>query len=192
MSQQATARDVLDFWFGSAQDLKLRGAWFRKDAAFDARLRECFGATIATALAGGLREWDGTPSGRLARIVVLDQFTRNTRRDTAQAFAGDALALEAAQAMVDAGLDTALHPVQRVFVYMPFEHAEDAAAQRRAVQLFTVLAATMPECAGYLDYAQRHCRVIERFGRFPHRNAVLGRRSTPQELAYLAQPGSGF
>lgn len=186
------ATKVTDFWFGTAPDYQPRDEWFRKSDAFDAQIHSRFGPTIEAALAGGLHEWDATPQGRLARIVVLDQFTRNVFRGTPRAFAGDALALAAAQEVVDASLDHALHPVWRAFAYMPFEHAEDMAMQDRAVQLFTALAASDPRFEGNLDYAHRHHDVIRRFGRFPHRNAVLGRTSTAEELTYIAQPGSGF
>jgi uncharacterized protein (DUF924 family) len=123
---------------------------------------------------------------------VLDQFTRNAFRGTARAFAGDARALAAAQAMVGAGQDLALPPLRRAFVYLPYEHAESHAMQDEAVRLFTRLAAQAPGFESMLDYAQRHHAVIARFGRFPHRNAALGRASTPDEIAFLAEPGSGF
>jgi uncharacterized protein (DUF924 family) len=184
-------REVLDFWFGPAP-LAQRAEWFRKDAAFDASIRERFGATIEAALAGQLDAWDATPHGTLARIVVLDQFTRNTFRDTARAFAGDAQALAAASALVARGDDQRLAPLERVFAYLPFEHAEDAAIQARSVALFGALAREAPALAGFADYAHRHAVVIERFGRFPHRNAALGRLSTAEENEYLAQPGAGF
>lgn len=191
-----TAQDVLDFWFlppAAAGYGKPRDVWFRKDAAFDASIVARYGPLIEQAVAGGLREWDQQgPLGTLARIIVLDQFTRNAYRATPASFAGDPLALAAARQLVDSGADQALLPAQRWFAYMPFEHAEDARMQERSVALFTALAA---ENAGYedvLDYAHRHRGVIARFGRFPHRNAILGRASTADELEYLAQPGSGF
>lgn len=190
------ANDVLDFWFlppGSDGHGRQRIEWFRKDEAFDAQIRERFGATLDQALAGGLREWDESgPRGVLARILVLDQFTRNAFRNTPQAFAGDALALGAARTLVDSGAHLELAPVERQFVYMPFEHAEDAGMQERAVALFTELAAAHEGFAEALDYAHRHRGVIARFGRFPHRNPILGRASTPEEAEYLRQPGSGF
>jgi uncharacterized protein (DUF924 family) len=191
-----TPQDILDFWFGapgSADDGQARRAWFVKDDAFDALIRARFGATIDAAVAGGLREWDDAgPDGVLARLLVLDQFTRNAWRGTPRSFAGDALALAAAQRLVRDGAERALAPQRRAFVYMPFEHAEDAAMQVRAVELFSALAAAHPGFDQMLDYAQRHRSVIARFGRFPHRNAILGRASTPEELAFLAQPGSRF
>lgn len=203
MNEQAQA--VFDFWFqpgpGQPADAPRR-EWFQKDDAIDREISRRFGALIEQALAGGLLEWDAEgPQAQLARILVLDQFTRNVHRGTPQSFAGDALALQAAQAMVDAGQDVALPPLQRAFVYLPFEHAEDMAMQELAVALYTGMeneerdvasAATLKGIAGMLDYALRHREVIRRFGRFPHRNAILNRPSTAEEQAYLQQPGSGF
>ena len=190
------AHEVNDFWFlppASEGFGKPRGEWFRKDAQFDAAIALRFGGVIAQALAGGLREWDAEgPQGTLARIIVLDQFTRNSARGTAASFAGDALALAAAEALVDSGAHLQLPPVQRWFAYMPFEHAENMAAQERSVALFTALTQAQDGFDGALDFALRHRRVIERFGRFPHRNAILGRASTPAEAEFLTQPGSGF
>jgi uncharacterized protein (DUF924 family) len=191
-----TPRDVLDFWFGapgSPEAGQPRREWFVKKDEFDDVIRTRFGATIDQALAGGLREWDGQgPQGLLARILVLDQFTRNAHRNTPMSFAGDALALAAACALVDSGADRQLPPLRRAFAYMPFEHAEDAYMQERAVELFGVLAADHPGFDEMLDYAHRHRGVIARFGRFPHRNAILGRASTPEEEEFLRQPGSRF
>jgi len=191
-----TAQEVLDFWFGapgSESDGRPRREWFAKNAAFDATIARRFGAAIDRAVAGGLREWDAEgPQGVLARILVLDQFTRNAWRNTPRAFEGDALALIAARELVDSGAHTALPPQQRAFAYMPFEHAEDAVMQERSVALFTALAAEHPGFEDSLDYAQRHRGVIARFGRFPHRNAILGRASTLEEVEFLRQPGSRF
>ena len=191
-----TAQDILDFWFlppGDPGHGATREVWFRKDDAFDAAIAERFGAVVDQAVAGGLREWDDQgPSGTLARILVLDQFTRNAHRGTPASFAGDALALAAAQSLVASGADQALLPVQRWFAYMPFEHAEDASMQEQAVALFEKLGAANEGFDGALDYARKHSDVIARFGRFPHRNPILGRASTPDEIDYLKQPGSGF
>ncbi len=191
-----TYQDVLDFWFlppGHPQHGQARAEWFRKDDGFDAAIRTRFGALSEAAIAGGLRAWDQAgPEGTLARILLLDQFTRNAWRGTPGAFAGDTLALAASAELVDSGAHLALTPLQRWFAYMPFEHAEDARMQERAVALFTALAQSAPGFEGALDYAHRHRGVIARFGRFPHRNAILGRASTPDEQAYLAQPGAGF
>lgn len=186
------AAAVLAFWFGDPPATEARAEWFRKDPAFDAQIRERFGATLDAALQGGLRDWDTTPQGALARIVVLDQFTRNGFRDTPRAFAGDALALAAAQALVAGGADRALGPWQRQFVYLPFEHAEDLAQQQQALALFGALAAEHPQTAELRVWAQKHHDIVARFGRFPHRNAILGRASTAEETAFLSQPGSRF
>lgn len=185
---------VLDFWFLPAADPghgKARPEWFRKDAAFDASVRQRFGDAIAGAVDGAFVEWDRDPRGALARIILLDQFTRNALRGTPGAFSGDARALAAARAMVDGGRDRLLVPVERSFVYLPFEHAEDQAMQERAVALFGALAAE-PELDGIAEYAIRHRDIIARFGRFPHRNHILGRVSTPEEIEFLKLPGSGF
>ena len=192
-----TPQEVLDFWFlpPTAEGYgKPRAVWFRKDSRFDAAIAERFGTAIDQALAGGLREWDREGAqGTLARILVLDQFTRNAFRGTAESFAGDALALAAAAELEASGADRALTPTQRWFAYMPFEHAEDARMQEKSVTLFAELAHdNNGDFAGALDFAHKHRGVIARFGRFPHRNAILGRASTPEELAFLSQPGSGF
>jgi uncharacterized protein (DUF924 family) len=191
-----TAQDVLDFWFGAPGSEgynQTRAAWFRKDERFDGEIRERFGDIIAQAVAGGLRDWDEQgPQGLLARIIVLDQFTRNARRGTPAAFEGDTLALAAARKLVACGADRELAPVQRHFAYMPFEHAEDARCQEQSVELFTALAREHEGFGDVLDYAHRHRGVIARFGRFPHRNPILGRASTPEETEYLRHPGSGF
>ena len=189
------AQAVLDFWFGpeaSADHGRQRKEWFAKDAAFDAAIRERFGALIEQALRGELDLWASAAPSALARVLALDQFTRNAFRDTARAFAGDAQALAAASAMLGSRQDESLPPFLRTFAYLPFEHAEGIAMQDEAVRLFTRLAAGRPELASMLDYAERHRAVIERFGRFPHRNRFLGRHSTAEELDHLSRPGGGF
>jgi uncharacterized protein (DUF924 family) len=190
------AQDVLDFWFLPAPDPghgAIRKEWFTKDDAFDAVIKARFGHLIDVALAGGLREWDlQGPRGVLARIIVLDQFTRNAHREQPASFAGDPLALAASERLVDSGADQQLSTLERWFAYMPFEHTEDARVQERSVALFTALAQLDPRCGGALDYARRHRGVIARFGRFPHRNVIMGRASTAEELAFLEQPGSRF
>lgn len=186
------AAAVLRFWFGDKRPLEARPEWFRKDDAFDREIARRFGPLIEEALLGGLVTWAARAESALARVIVLDQFTRNAFRGRSRAFAGDALALPAARAMLAAGHDLALDPIQRVFVYLPLEHAEDMAAQDDSVRLFTELEEETGSAQGWLDYAVRHRDVIARFGRFPHRNALLGRPSTPEELAFLRQPGSSF
>jgi uncharacterized protein (DUF924 family) len=185
--------EILDFWFGrpgAAGFGQPRGEWFRKDSVFDTRLREGFGSAIEAALAGGFGEW-ADPRGTLARVLLLDQFTRNSYRDTPRAFAGDAMALSLAQQGVGRNDDARLIPVERWFLYMPFQHAESLSNQEQSIELFTRLA-TEPGMADQLVWAERHAAIIRRFGRFPHRNAILGRTSTPDEIAFLATPGSGF
>jgi len=188
-------QEILDFWFGAADGAEFgtqRKVWWIKDAAFDRGIAERFGATIERALRGELDAWAATPAGALARVLLLDQFTRNAFRGNRRAFAGDAQALAAASALVGSRQDESLPPVMRAFAYLPFEHAESLAMQDEAVRLFTRLAAASPDLAGMLDYAHQHRAVIERFGRFPHRNAILGRQSTAEELAHIASPGTAF
>jgi len=190
----ANPRDVVDFWFGaegSPERGRPRPEWFRKDPAFDAAIRARFGDAVEAALAGAFADWDAAPDRALARVLLLDQFTRNIFRDTPRAFAGDAQALVAAEAAVARGFDRALDPLQRWFLYLPYEHAEDAAMQRRSLALFEALARETGN-AEPLEWARRHADVIFRFGRYPHRNEVLGRASTPEEVAFLREPGSRF
>jgi len=195
---EATASEadaVLDFWFGapgSRESGTVRKEWFSKDAAFDATIRERFGALVERALRGELEAWGDAPRSALAQILLLDQFTRNAFRGTARSFAGDARALVAASRMVGSRQDVALPPFMRGFVYLPFEHAEGLEMQDEAIRLFNKLVSEAPEHADMLDYAHRQRAVIERFGRFPHRNEILGRQSTAEEIAFVRQPGSGF
>ena len=188
-------RAVLDFWFlppDHPGNGAYRPEWFRKDAAFDAIIRERFGADVEAALKNTLDA--GKDEALLARILLLDQFTRNIFRDTPRAFAGDALALSIATALVTAGRDKNLSPFQRWFAYLPFEHSESLLEQERAVALFAGLRREMQNEVfdSACDSALRHREVIARFGRFPHRNAILGRESTAEEIGFLAQPGSSF
>jgi len=190
----AIALDVLDFWFGapgSSERGRSRDAWFRKDAAFDDAIRARFGAAVETAIAGGFGDWDATAEGALAHVLLLDQFTRNIFRDTPRAFAGDVRALAIADTAITRGFDRALDPFGRWFLYLPFEHAEDREVQQRSLALFGALAQETGNPSP-LEWAQKHADVISRFGRYPHRNAILGRASTPDEEAFLAQPGSRF
>jgi len=193
------AAAVLAFWFGepgSSECEMYRELWFRKSEAVDREIAERFSPLIERALRGELADWSQHPEAALAQIVLLDQFTRNVFRDTPRAFAGDARALAAATAMVGQRFDEALPALHRSFVYMPFEHAEGLGAQDEAVRLFSRLIASTPtaspELRSMLEYAEKHRAVIQRFGRFPHRNAILGRHSTPDEIAFLQQPGSRF
>ncbi|RIX40937.1 MAG: DUF924 domain-containing protein [Rhodocyclales bacterium GT-UBC] len=187
--------DILAFWFGLPGEPGFgqpRREWFAKDATFDERIRSRFLASVEAALAGRLAHWMGSPKGVLALLILLDQFPRNLFRNQDKAFAGDQQARLLAEMALDQGWEKQFGPLERVFLYLPFEHSERLADQERAVALFSALAAEHPGNDGFLDYARRHHEVIARFGRFPHRNAALGRDSTPDELDYLAQPGSGF
>jgi uncharacterized protein (DUF924 family) len=187
-------RDILDFWFADGPDT-FRAAWFKRDDAFDAEIGRRFGALLGQARTGAHDGWAASPEGALALAILLDQFPRNLHRGTAEAFACDPHAQRIARgAVLRDHHDLALTPTQRVFLYLPFEHSEAMADQDLSVALFEGLrdhpAHAKP--AGVIDYAWRHRAVIARFGRFPHRNALLGRENTPAEAAYLAQPGAGF
>jgi uncharacterized protein (DUF924 family) len=194
--------DVLWFWLRDldGDGLAEQGVaqrWWRKDHALDQEIRADFEATWQAIMAGDREAWLGTAHSRLAYVIVLDQFSRNMFRDTAQAFAGDARALAAAADGVEHGLDRALHGHERSFFYMPFLHSEQLAAQDRGVELFSALRdATQGRArdalSGNVDFAKRHRDIIVRFGRFPHRNAALGRTSTAEEREFLKQPGSFF
>lgn len=193
---------VLSFWFGGTGDAvtianRQAGLWWGGDAATDADIRQRFGALHAAAVAGELDHWAVSPSGRLALIIVLDQFSRNLYRRQAAAFAQDGKALQLAQAAIAAGADRKLAPIRRVFLYLPLEHAEDLAAQRLCVEKFTALhnsvaPAVRKTFAFYLDFAWQHYDIIARFGRFPHRNAVLGRAPTPEEAGWLQASKTHF
>lgn len=194
------ADEVVEFWFaGSAAERAER--WFGADAAVDRACRERFGPCIERALRGELDAWSETPRGTLALLVLLDQMTRNAFRGTPRAFAGDAKALELSDALRASGADRSLSLEERYVALLPTQHAEDVAVQRRGVEAYRALVADA-EAAGDenrigvmragLDYAQRHLVIIERFKRFPHRNEILGRTSTAEEIAFLEQPGSRF
>jgi uncharacterized protein (DUF924 family) len=187
------AARLLDFWFADGPDA-FRAAWFAKDDAFDAACRDGFGQLIGPAREGALDGWAATPQGALALVLLLDQLPRNIFRGRAEAFASDAHGRAIARRVVlEHRFDCALPPTQRAFLYLPFEHGEAMADQGLAVALFEGLrdhpAHAKP--GGTIDYAWRHRQVIQRFGRFPHRNAALGRESTPAERAWLAACG-GF
>lgn len=196
--------EVLTYWLGAPQPtdadaLTRQSLWFVKSAATDAEIATRFGPLVEEALAGALDGWAQTPTGRLALIVLLDQFTRNLFRGTPKSFAGDPQALQLAlDGILDEhDTDPSVPSVARIFYYLPLEHAEDGPLQAQSVALFSKLhelatPQTRSFFANTLDYAHQHEEVIKRFGRFPHRNAILNRPSTPQEQEYLAQPGAGF
>lgn len=174
---------ILHFWFTELTPRQ----HFAKDAALDEAIRTRFGATLEAAARCELLGWRATPEGRLAEILVLDQFSRNVWRDTPRAFAQDALALALTQKLVASGQDRCLPTAQRVFAYVPYMHSESALIHKQAVELFS-----QPGMESSLDFERRHKAIIDRFGRYPHRNAILGRSSTPEELAFLSKPGSSF
>jgi uncharacterized protein (DUF924 family) len=186
-------KDVLDYWFSGRVQLLC----FERDDAFDAEIRARFGDAVAQAQAGGFEAWRSTPEGALALLILIDQMARNIYRGSPQAFAGDARGLAIAQQMVDAGLDRGFNFAQRRFTYLPFEHSEDRAVQKHSLALFGALAVECAaehdvEAAVQLYYAARHAEIVFRFGRYPHRNACLGRISTPEEEAFLKEPHSSF
>lgn len=192
MHYQPTAADVLFFWFGpSAERGKPHKRWFEKSEAFDREIRERFLPLHEDAAAGKLSHLKRSAADCLALIVVLDQLPRNMFRGTPRAFATDRLALEAARHALACGFDADLLPVERMFAYLPFEHSEVLADQTLACELTQPLAA-FPETAEAHRYAVLHRDIVLRFGRFPHRNAILGRASTPQEIEFLKGPGSSF
>ena len=189
------AQAILEFWFGAAASAETgteRKIWFTKDPAFDQLVASRFAVSIEQALRGELDAWADSAPSALARVLLLDQFTRNAFRGQPRAFAGDAQAIAGAGAMVGLRFDESLPPLMRTFVYLPYEHAEGLAMQEESLRLFSRLVAAAPELAHLLASARRHHAVIERFGRFPHRNAILGRVSTAEEIAHLKTPGSGF
>jgi uncharacterized protein (DUF924 family) len=194
MTEMQAAQEVLDFWFGEPagpESGRSRPVWFRKDADFDALVRARFGALHAQAMNDRLQSWFDAPEALLAYVIVLDQFSRNMFRGHADSFAGDGRALAAATLLVERGWDRAMPALKRWFVYLPFEHSERLDDQDRCIDLMRALegdAATRDA----VEWAHRHRDVIRRFGRFPHRNAILGRVSTPAEVAFLQQPGSSF
>jgi uncharacterized protein (DUF924 family) len=174
---------ILKFWFEEIEPAK----WWAKDDAFDQLIRERFGAIHAQAARCELFEWRQDARGRLAEVIVLDQFSRNMFRGSPLAFASDPLALALAQEAIAARADAALSPVERSFLYLPFMHSESLAIHAVALALYR-----SNGIQGNLDFEIKHKQIIERFGRYPHRNAILGRQSTHEELEFLKQPGSGF
>lgn len=178
-----SAGAVLEFWFSSLTPAD----WWRKSDELDQQIAQTFGPTLTAAKAGELEDWRSTPRGRLAEVIVLDQFSRNIFRDRPEAFEADAVALVLAQEAIRQNADHSLNAAERAFLYMPFMHSESLRIHDRAVALFG-----SPGLEYNLDFEQRHRAIIARFGRYPHRNAILGRASTPEEIAFLQTPGSSF
>ena len=187
-------KEILDFWFGKPEDSgygKPRKFWFIKDEELDQIIKSRFTEIHQQAAMGNLDSWREQPLSCLALIIVLDQFSRNMFRGLPQAFATDAQALNYSQYAIAKIFDSQLLPVQRWFIYLPFEHSEDLADQEKSVQLCTTLT-DEDDSQSYIDYAYKHFEVIKKFGRFPHRNKILGRENTPEEIEFLKQPGSSF
>lgn len=197
MGNEATVGEVLDFWFGPLDaageaTAEKRARWWKKSDAFDEEIRRRFGAIHASVHAGEREAWCETARGRLAYVIVLDQFSRNMFRGTPASFASDARALAAAKEGVLRGHDRELAGAERPFLYMPYMHAEDLAAQDECVALFRAIAEDAGGDESNLKFAIAHRDIVARFGRFPHRNAILGRASTAEEAEFLTQPGSSF
>ncbi len=193
---------VLGFWFGGRRTAtevadEKTSLWWSRDDRIDREIIHRFATTAEAVATGRLDHWAGSARGLLALIIGTDQFPRNMYRNTPQAFSRDSIALGFARQCVDSGAAQQLRPIERVFAYLPFEHSEALSEQQRSVALYRALAdSAAPKEAelfhGYLEFARRHYQVIERFGRFPHRNQILGRRSTDEEVAFLEQPQSSF
>lgn len=176
-------QSVLDFWFKDIDAAK----WWAKDKAFDKQIKTTFGTLLQQASVGELAHWRKSAEGSLAEIIVLDQFSRNIHRDTPAAFASDPMALVLSQVAIEKKFDLALPPIQRSFMYMPYMHSESRVIHVEAVNLFTMLGMDHS-----LDFEMKHKAIIDQFGRYPHRNSILGRESTEDELAFLSLPNSSF
>lgn len=175
--------DIIEFWFSELQPAQ----WWQKDPDFDAMIKERFGDIHGQATAGELFEWRDTPMGSLAEVIILDQFSRNIYRDKPQAFAYDPLAVAVAQFAISKGFDQDLSPTERNFLYMPFMHSESKLIHQQAVKLFK-----SNGNGDTLEFELKHKAIIDRFGRYPHRNEILGRTSSSEELEFLTQPNSSF
>jgi uncharacterized protein (DUF924 family) len=190
MSTLAAVSLVLSFWFGNQGDPDYgqpKPFWFQSNPALDQSIRDQFETLYQDAVKGKLEGFMDTPEGSLALVIILDQFPRNMYRGTPQAYLADPLALKVAKATIAKGFDQKLLPQQRAFLYLPFQHSESLEDQEKSVELFTSL-----ESENNLQYAVGHRDIIARFGRFPHRNNILGRESTPEEISFLEEPGSSF
>ena len=202
--EKGRQEEILQYWFGELKESEAPledyyEIWFGKRREVDEFIRTNFEEDLKLAIEGKLKSWEDASRSTLALIVLLDQFSRNIYRETAKAFAHDSLALEICLRGIEKGFDTRLHPVERLFFYMPLEHSEDLEIQKKSVEYFFMmekLYPTPPSLASmaseFRKYAEMHYVIIKRFGRFPHRNEVLGRESTPEEIEFLKQPGSSF
>ncbi len=174
---------ILDFWFKALEPKQ----WFVKDLTLDSEIKQRFEAIYVDIVAGKCKDWESSPEGCLALVIVLDQLSRNMFRDTPQAFAADSQALQMAERAIELGFDALLNETQRRFLYMPFMHSENPQTHEKAVELFTALGNEMT-----LEYEYKHKAIIDRFGRYPHRNEILRRISTPEEIEFLSGPDSSF
>jgi len=203
-SQRERQEAILKYWFGTLSEDEVPSAdyytmWFAKRSDIDQYIKINFEQDLKGAIEGKLKSWEDTPRGALALIILLDQFSRNIHRGTAKAFAQDSLALEVCLRGIEKEFDKKLHPVERLFSYMPLEHSEDLEIQKKSIECFSMLEKLFPSppflasmISGFKEYADKHYVIIERFGRYPHRNEILGRKSTPEEIEFLKQPGSSF
>ena len=176
-------KEIISFWFNEIEPKQ----WWQKSEEFDTLIENRFGTIHIQAISGELFQWRETSVGSLAEIIILDQFSRNMFRDKPESFAYDAMALTLAQVAIDKGFDKELSQIQRVFLYMPFMHSESQLIHEEAVKLFTALG-----IESNLEFEYKHKAIIDRFGRYPHRNAILGRQSTEEEIEFLKQPNSSF
>jgi uncharacterized protein (DUF924 family) len=198
-----TSEEIIDFWFDHPAVAEGGHAeiWWKPDPEVDAEIRRRFGEDVERAKAGEYDDWADDPEGMLALVLLLDQFTRNIYRDTPDAFSGDTKALALSRAAIERGFDRELDPPRRAFLYMPLEHAEYDSAQEESIESFERLAEEAAAIEGgkykemsdaFLDFAHKHKVIIDRFGRYPHRNEILGRETTDEEAAFLKQPNSSF
>jgi uncharacterized protein (DUF924 family) len=193
---------ILHYWFGGATDdaeiVREKSAlWWKQDSKVDAEIRRRFEMMLNAEIKNEFASWSSSPRGQLARVLLCDQFPRNMYRDSPRAFDYDERARKLAREALDAGQDKKLRPVERVFLYLPFEHSETVDDQTLSLRLYTELVEDVPETdrptyQKFLEYARKHKEIIDRFGRFPHRNAILGRQSTAAEAEFLKGPGSSF
>jgi uncharacterized protein (DUF924 family) len=198
-----TPDDVRNYWLGELSadsqnaSKSQMGLWYGKDESVDQHIRETFAPHIPLAIAGEFDAWQQSPKSAVALIILMDQFSRNAFRDSPQMYAADPKALSVSLALIETRADRALHPIERMFVYLPLEHSEEVVYQDRSVELAQELAEDVSDAAregylGFVNYALKHREIVARFGRFPHRNAILGRINTDEESEFLTQPGSSF
>ena len=195
--------EILDFWFGELKEGEFpdekRKMWWIKDTDFDNDIKSNFESDLISAKKGELKNWEDSPRGSLALLILLDQFSRNIYRDTEQSFAQDQMALDVCIRGLQKNFDKILHPVERAFYYIPFMHCEDLDMQKKSIEFYSALAEEFSSNLSLSDmlsqnklFAEKHYVIIKKFGRYPHRNKILGRTSTPEEIKFLQEPGSSF